>query len=363
MKIMTILGTRPEIIRLSLIIKKLDRLCENHVLVHTGQNYIPSLSDIFFKELEIRRPDYHIRQKNNSLGAQLGTMFQELEKIVLKEKPDQALILGDTNSALSAILLERMGVAVTHMEAGNRCFDLNVPEEKNRRIVDHVSSFNMPYTPNSRENLLREGIPVNRIVISGNPIYEVLQYYESKISQSKILQKLQLKKKQYFLVTIHRAENVDSEKNLREILKGLNLVAGAFNKRMICSIHPRTKSKLDRLRPLELHPLIEFHEPFGFLDFIRLQKYAFCVLTDSGTVQEESCIFRVPAVTVRNTTERPETVQCGSNIVSGISASGILSAVRVMVEHQPDWPLPAGYGDPHVSEKVVKFLLGGKGAV
>jgi UDP-N-acetylglucosamine 2-epimerase (non-hydrolysing) len=363
MKVITILGTRPEIIRLSLIIKKLDEFCDKHILVHTGQNFTKNLSDIFFEELDIRKPDYHLFNYKNTLGNQLATLFKELEQIIQDEKPEQALVLGDTNSALSAVLLERMGVPVVHMEAGNRCYDLAVPEEKNRRVIDAISTFNLPYTPNSRENLLREGIPNNRIMVSGNPIYEVLVHYQSKINESHIRTKLHLQEKDYFLVTCHRAENVDNATNLTEILNGINAVAEHFDKRVICSIHPRTKSKLNNLQNNKLHPLVEFHEPFGFFDFIQLQKHALCVMTDSGTVQEESCIFHVPAVTIRNSTERPETVACGSNIVSGVDATSILRAVKVMVDRQPKWVLPTGYDDNYVSDKVVKFILGGKGVV
>lgn len=363
MKVMTILGTRPEIIRLSLIIKKLDQQATKHILVHTGQNFAASLSDVFFEELGIRRPDYHINQKNLSIGSQIGTMFSELEKILDKEKPDKVLLLGDTNSALCSILVERLGIPVIHMEAGNRCFDLRVPEEKNRKVIDSVSTFNLPYTPNSRENLLKEGFPVNRIFVSGNPIYEVLENYQNEISNSNILIDLHLEEKDYFVVTIHRAENVDDEGSLLEILSGLNLVAEEFEKRLICSIHPRTKSKLDKIHNLKMNSLIEFHEPFGLFDFIKLQQHAFCVLTDSGTVQEESCLLHVPAVTVRNSTERPETIQCGSNVVSGVDANSILRCVKVMVNQSTRWPYPDGYEDSNVSSKVVKFILGGKGVV
>jgi UDP-N-acetylglucosamine 2-epimerase (non-hydrolysing) len=363
MKVLTILGTRPEIIRLSQIIKKLDLYADDHVLVHTGQNFTATLSDIFFKELAIRKPNYHLIMENPSLGHQLGTMFTQLEEIFRKEKPDRVLVLGDTNSALSAILSERMGIPVVHMEAGNRCFDLQVPEEKNRRIIDAVSTFNLPYTQKSRENLMKEGIPVNRILVSGNPIYEVMQHYDKEINTSSILNKLGLEDKNYFLVTAHRAENVDYKESLSEILTGLNLVAKTYKKRVICSLHPRTKSKINNTLDIELDERVEFHEPFGLFDFIKLQKHAYCVLTDSGTVQEESCLLHVPAVTIRNTTERPETVECGSNVVSGVKATNILQAVKVMVQQPAKWPFPEGYEDPFVSDKVVKFLLGGKEVV
>lgn len=356
---MTILGTRPEIIRLSLIIKKLDEYASQHVLVHTGQNFTPSLSEVFFQELNIRKPDYILANQQLSLGEQLSKMYKELEQLFLKEKPDKVLILGDTNSGLSAILAERMGISVIHMEAGNRCFDLEVPEEKNRRIIDAISSFNLPYTPQSKENLIKEGIPSNRIITSGNPINEVLKHYEPAIKKSSILEKLSLKENDYFLVTAHRAENVDHEDRLLEIMKGINMVAEFYQKRIICSIHPRTKSRIENISLLEVHPLVEFHEPFGFFDFVNLEKNAFCVLTDSGTVQEECCLFYVPTVTIRKTTERPETIQCGSNMLSGIDANQILTCVHVMVNQLKNWYYPEGYGDVNVSDKVIKVVLGG----
>ncbi len=356
---MTILGTRPEIIRLSLIIKKLDEYASQHVLVHTGQNFTPSLSEVFFQELNIRKPDYILANQQLSLGEQLSKMYKELEQLFLKEKPDKVLILGDTNSGLSAILAERMSISVIHMEAGNRCFDLEVPEEKNRRIIDAISSFNLPYTPQSKENLIKEGIPSNRIITSGNPINEVLKHYEPAIKKSSILEKLSLKENDYFLVTAHRAENVDHEDRLLEIMKGINMVAEFYQKRIICSIHPRTKSRIENISLLEVHPLVEFHEPFGFFDFVNLEKNAFCVLTDSGTVQEECCLFYVPTVTIRKTTERPETIQCGSNMLSGIDANQILTCVHVMVNQLKNWYYPEGYGDVNVSDKVIKVVLGG----
>ncbi|WP_299092521.1 non-hydrolyzing UDP-N-acetylglucosamine 2-epimerase [uncultured Metabacillus sp.] len=359
MKVMTILGTRPEIIRLSLTIKKLDIYAEKHCLVFTGQNFTSSLSDIFFEQLGVRKPDYILSNQQQSLGEQLSGMYKRLEAIFLKEKPDRVLVLGDTNSGLSAILAERMGIPVVHMEAGNRCFDLEVPEEKNRRVIDAISSINLPYTPQSKENLVKEGFPRNRIFISGNPINEVLQHYDTEIEDSKILSSLNLKKDDYFLVTTHRAENVDHENRLLEIFKGLNIVAEAYKKRIICSIHPRTKSRIDRIQDFKLHSLVEFHEPFGFFDFVKLEKNAFCVITDSGTVQEECCLFHVPTVTIRKTTERPETIACGSNMLSGINASQIVNCVNVMVSQPKTWSLPEGYDHPNVSDKVMKILLGG----
>jgi len=359
MKIMTILGTRPEIIRLSLIIKKLDKYAEKHILVHTGQNYTSSLSEIFFQQLGVRSPDYILSDEQKSLGQQLSTMYKNLETIFLKEKPDKVLVLGDTNSGLSAILAERMGIPVFHMEAGNRCFDLEVPEEKNRRIIDAISSINLPYTPQSKDNLLNEGIPSNQIIVSGNPIHEVLEHFMDEIEQSKILERLKLKEENYFLVTIHRAENVDHEDRLLEIINGINLVAAGFKKRVICSLHPRTKSRIQSSSHIDVHPLVEFHEPFSFFDFVKLEKNAFCVLTDSGTVQEECCLFHVPTVTIRKSTERPETIECGSNVLSGIDAKKIASCAHIMVNLPKTWPYPEGYAYKNVADKIIKLLLGG----
>ncbi|MYL63557.1 UDP-N-acetylglucosamine 2-epimerase (non-hydrolyzing) [Bacillus hwajinpoensis] len=359
MKVATILGTRPEIIRLSLIIEKLDRLAEEHIVIHTGQNSVHSLKEVFFKEMGIRTPDYTLKGNTSSLGEQLSIMFKNVEQILLKHRPDRILILGDTNSALCALLGERLNIPVTHMEAGNRCFDLNVPEEKNRKVIDAISSYNLPYTVQSKENLLREGFPSNRIYVTGNPIFEVLTHYKKEIERSQILHTLNLQKQDYFLVTVHRAENVDNATNLSEILNGLSMIADQHNKRMICSIHPRTRSKLTSDQLHQLNSLIELHEPFGFFDFIQLEKSAFCVLTDSGTVQEECCLFHIPAVTVRTTTERPETISCGSNIVSGLNAKQIKEATNVMINSQRNWSFPTGYDDPDVSDRVVKFVLGG----
>lgn len=363
MKIMTVLGTRPEIIRLSLIMKKLDQFADQHVIVHTGQNFVPSLNDVFFQQLELREPDYVLMNSRKTLGEQLAVMFKKLESIFLQEKPDKLLVLGDTNSGLSAILAERMGIPVFHMEAGNRCFDNTVPEEVNRKLIDAISTYNLPYTPNSKENLLREGISNERIYVTGNPIYEVLNYYSEHIRQSDILTQLNLKKKEYMLVTIHRTENVDNQNNLENIFEGLNRIAKAFKKRLICSLHPRTASKLSNSVVQTLSPLIEFHEPFGFFDFVQLEKNAQLVLTDSGTVQEESCIFQVPTVTVRNATERPETIECGSNLLSGLEPEHILKAAYVMSEQKNGWICPEGYLDANVSDKVINILLGGIGIV
>ncbi|KPL58838.1 non-hydrolyzing UDP-N-acetylglucosamine 2-epimerase [Rossellomorea vietnamensis] len=363
MRILTVVGTRPELIRLSVLIKKLDVLCDKHILVHSGQNFTHSLNGVFFQELGIRKPDYEIQNNGASLGGQLSNLFLELETILKNEKPDKVLILGDTNSGLSAILAERHRIPVVHMEAGNRCFDLNVPEEINRKIIDAISSVNLVYTPYSKANLLREGVNPSKIIICGNPIYEVIKNHEEDIDHSQIMDVLNLSKQDYFLATIHRAENVDVHGNLQSIINALNTLADNYGKRIIFSTHPRTKSKLMSQTKFVTHPLIEFHEPFGFFDFIKLEKNALCVLTDSGTVQEECCIFKVPTVTVRNSTERPETVDCGSNIVSGLIDNRIAKAVDVVLSRETLWECPKEYLDTNVSNKVINILFGGANIV
>lgn len=358
MKVVTLLGTRPELIRLSLLTQMLDEWATRHVTVHTGQNFAWHLNGIFYEEMGLRPPDVQLDARKTTVGGQLAAMFGAVEEVLERERPDRVLVLGDTNSALCALLAERMGIPVAHMEAGNRCFDLRVPEEKNRRVIDAVSTWNLPYTENSKQNLLREGFPVQRIFRSGNPIFEVLEHYRERIEASTILERLKLAPREYLLATIHRAENVDDPDNLASILAGLNRTARETGLRIVCSLHPRTRSKL-RSGGEAPHPLVEFYEPFGFFDFTALEKYAKCVLTDSGTVQEECCIFQVPTVTVRRTTERPETVDCGSNVVCGLSPERMADAVRVMTSAQGGWTPPEGYTDDGVSRKVAKFLLGG----
>jgi UDP-N-acetylglucosamine 2-epimerase (non-hydrolysing) len=363
LRIVTILGTRPEIIRLSVLIRKLDRLADRHVLVHTGQNFTPSLSAIFFEQLGLRAPDLLLDDRKETIGGQLSVMFGAVEQLLRIERPDRVLVLGDTNSALCALVAERMGIPVVHMEAGNRCFDLNVPEEKNRRIIDAVSTYNLPYTENSKQNLLREGFPVQRIFRSGNPIFEVIQHYEEQIGCSPVLTRLGLTSGQYMLATIHRAENVDDPAVLAGIMQGLSWTAEEHQLPLICSLHPRTRSRLTEEVRGNLHPLIELHEPFGFFDFVHLEKHACLALTDSGTVQEECCIFGVPTVTVRQSTERPETVDCGSNVVAGLKPERIRSAARIMMSLHGAWKCPEGYLEEYVSDKVAKFVLGGKSDV
>ena len=357
MKILTILGTRPEIIRLSLIIPKLDRLCQ-HVLVHTGQNFSRELSEIFFEELGLRKPDYFWGVRTEPVGEQIGDIISKCEDVLLKEKPDRLLLLGDTNSALSAIMAKRMGIPVYHMEAGNRCYDDRVPEEVNRRIIDHSSDVLMPYTERSRANLIREGIEGERIHAIGNPIYEVIAHYETKINGSKIMSQLDLKKSEYFLITMHRQENVDDKNRLYNLVEALILLEKEYEFPVICSLHPRTKNRIADFGINVNHENIRFLAPLGFFDFVNLERNAFCVISDSGTVQEECCIFKVPNITIRDTTERPETIECGSNILSGTEPKSIVRCVRTVLEQKPNWMIPPEYIVENVSNTVIKIILG-----
>jgi len=354
MKILTILGTRPEIIRLSLIIEKLDRLCE-HKLVHTGQNFDPNLNEIFFQQLGVRTPDAYLDAKG-SFGEQVATILARSEEIMLAEKPDKFLVLGDTNSALAAIVAKRLGIPVYHMEAGNRCYDDRVPEEVNRRIIDHSSDILMPYTERSRQNLLHEGIPGQRIFVTGNPIYEVIQHYRAQIDQSGIFVKLGIEPGGYFLVTLHRAENVDGKTRLKQIAAAFEALQQQYKCPIIVSTHPRTRSRLETFGINVNNPEIRLLEPFGFFDFVALEKKARCVLSDSGTVQEECAIFRVPNVTLRDVTERPETLECGSNILTGANPELILDCVKTILSHSPDWVPPAEYLAENVSQIVINII-------
>ncbi|NLB00838.1 MAG: UDP-N-acetylglucosamine 2-epimerase (non-hydrolyzing) [Methanomicrobiales archaeon] len=358
MKVMTILGTRPEIIRLSRIIPRLDQLCE-HVLVHTGQNFDPNLSEIFFEELKVRAPDHFLGVQGRSFGDQIGQIIRASEEIMLSERPDRLLILGDTNSSLSAIVAKRLGIPVYHMEAGNRCYDDRVPEEVNRRIIDHSSDILLPYTERSRANLLREGIEGERIFVTGNPIYEVLEHYRDAIDASDILERLNLEPGAYFLATIHRAENVDIESRLRTLIAAMEILHQTYKMPIICSLHPRTRDTLKRFGLQEqISPGVQFHAPFGLFDFIHLEQNARCVLSDSGTVQEECCIFHVPNVTLRDVTERPETIECGSNILSGADHDAILRAVQCVLSQEPDWDVPDEYLADKVSNTIAKIMAG-----
>jgi UDP-N-acetylglucosamine 2-epimerase (non-hydrolysing) len=357
MKIMTVLGTRPEIIRLSLVINLLDQRAD-HVLVHTGQNYDDHLNGLFFREMGVRNPDVYLGIRGAGFGDQVGQMLAKCESLFNEHRPDRLLILGDTNSGLTAIVARRLGIPVFHMEAGNRCFDDRVPEEVNRRVIDHSSSVLMPYTFRSRENLLREGIPGERIFVTGNPIKEVIDHYADRIEQSSVLKNLGLEERKFFLVTTHRAENVDVEERLRNIVETLVSLRERYGYPVVCSLHPRTRARVEQFRINLKHDGLRFLDPLGFFDFIRLEQTAFCVLSDSGTVQEEACIFGTPNVTIRDVTERPETLECGSNILAGCSPARVLNLVEVVSGAKSDWQPPAEYVAKHVSDVVCRIMLG-----
>ena len=357
-KILTILGTRPEIIRLSRIIPKLDKI-SNHFVLHTGQNYDPTLNDIFFSELGIKKPDFTINSKSDTFSEQLGKIIVGVEKTLNEFKPDKVLVLGDTNSGLSAIICERLGIPVYHMEAGNRCYDLKVPEEKNRKIIDSISTINLPYTELSRQNLLREGISNNKIFVTGNPIKEVIDFYQNDIDRSTILEKLNLVKNKYIIVTAHRAENVDNDIRLKSLFESFEIISKEY--KIIFSCHPRTKHKLKQFNLKISNPDIIIAEPFGFFDFVKLEQNSYMAMSDSGTVQEEMCIFNIPTVTIRDTTERPETIWCGSNIISGLNKDQILNCYEQMKINSRNWKIPEEYDRNNVSDTVVNILLSNEG--
>lgn len=337
--------------------RHLDQHCE-HITVHTGQNYTESLSDIFLRDLEVRSPDVHLGIKANTFGAQIGQILTRIDAVFEDKKPDKVLILGDTNSALTAIAAARRGIPVFHLEAGNRCYDNRVPEEVNRRIIDHSSEILLPYTERSKENLVREGIERERIFVTGNPIKEVLTTFEDQIEQSPALKTFNTKAYEYFLVTLHRAENVDKPKRLGRILDGLAQVAEKFGKKMLISVHPRTASKLEQFNLKPTSDKIVLLEAQGFFDFVKLEKNALAVLSDSGTVQEECSIFGVPNVTLRDVTERPETIECGSNILSGSASEDILRAVEIALASPANWIAPPEYLNENVAFTVLKIMLG-----
>jgi UDP-N-acetylglucosamine 2-epimerase (non-hydrolysing) len=357
MKVMTILGTRPEIIRLSRVVPLLDGVVD-HVLVHTGQNFDERLSQVFFDELGVRAPNESMGVKASSAAAQIGQILERSETLMLHHRPDRLLILGDTNSGMSAIVARRLGIPVYHMEAGNRCYDDRVPEEVNRRVIDHCSTVLMPYTARSRENLLAEGIEGPRIFVIGNPIFQVLQHYGARIDASAALATLRLRPRRFFLVTIHRAENVDRADTLRNLVEALAALHREFTFPVICSFHPRTRAKVEQFGVDIERAGVRFLEPLGFFDFINLERNAFCTLSDSGTVQEEACIFGIPNVTLREVTERPETLDCGSNVLSGSSPDDVLRHVRLVTSQSGKWVPPPEYTAPVVAETVVRILTG-----
>jgi UDP-N-acetylglucosamine 2-epimerase (non-hydrolysing) len=360
LKVMTVLGTRPEIIRLSRVIDALDHSVE-HLLVHTGQNYDERLSKVFFDELDLRAPDYYLDIDTSSLGTFLGETIIAVERLLKEQRPDALLILGDTNSSIAAIIARRMKVTVYHMEAGNRCFDENVPEEVNRRIIDHVADFNLVYTEHARRNLLAEGLHPRRIYLTGSPMQEVLDHYRSRIDASGVLDRLGLETSGYLLVSMHREENVDRQTNLRALLDTLGLLATEHNRPVIVSTHPRTRQRLAGLGSVELSDDVQFLDPFGYFDYVALQKHSFCVLSDSGTISEEAAILGFPAVTIRNAMERPEALDTGAMVITGLDPDAITEAVRIVRQQRNESQVPEvpkDYQIGNCSQRVVNLIAG-----
>lgn len=356
LKVMVVVGTRPEIIRLSEVIKAIDKYF-NLVLVHTGQNYDYTLNEIFFKEFGLKEPDYYLNSPGKNLGETVGNIISKTYDVIEKEKPDALLILGDTNSCLSAYSAKRHKVPIFHMEAGNRCFDFNVPEEINRRVVDHISDINLAYTENARRYLINEGIKNDFLYVTGSPMAEVLYKNMNSIDKSDVLKRLNLKEKDYFVVSAHREENIDIDKNFFELMNSLNKVAETYKKPIIFSTHPRTAKKIKE-KGIVFNPLIKSLEPLGFFDYVALQKHAYCVLSDSGTIPEESSILNFPGISMRNSTERPEALDSGSIVLGGTNERDMINsiemAVNSYVENRENPVL--NYRDTNVSEKVVKII-------
>ena len=361
LKVMTVVGTRPEIIRLSAVIKLLEEHVD-HKLIHTGQNYDYELNQVFFDDLQLREPDYFLNVDTSSLGRVLGETLIKIEPILIEEKPDAVLILGDTNASIAGIMAKRLKIPIYHMEAGNRSFDFNVPEEINRRIIDHVADFNLAYTENSRRHLLAEGLPHRHIYVTGSPMFEVLQQNIERIKASTIMQELSIEAKQFFLVSTHREENVDFPTNLRKIVTILNKLAVEYDLPVIVSTHPRTRKRLEELDGVDIDPHIRFLKPFGFLDYNYLQMQAKCVISDSGTISEESSILNFPAVTIRQALERPEAMDAGTIILTGLDPEIVLDSVRLVIT---EFELIGGYTNicpeyqvTNTSWRVLKLILG-----
>lgn len=357
MKVATIFGTRPEIIRLSRVIEAIDRVAEQ-TLVHTGQNFDPNLSDVFFTELGVRAPDEHWGIRANSAAGQMAEIIRHAGEFFERARPDRVLILGDTNSGLSAMVAARMQIPVYHMEAGNRCYDERVPEEINRRVIDHCSETLLPYTQRSKENLLAEGIERNRIYVSGNPIHEVMEAHRASIASSSVLERFRVDSGGFFLVTLHRAENVDDPQRLASLVAALDRVAETYGLPVIVSLHPRTADKLKRGGIAPKSPLVRLTEPLGFFDFVRLESEAKCILTDSGTVQEEATLLKTPSVIVRDVTERAETLEAGSGVLSGASPDDVLRSVGAALAAPTDWTPPVEYMQGNVSAVVANLVCG-----
>jgi UDP-N-acetylglucosamine 2-epimerase (non-hydrolysing) len=357
-KVMTIVGTRPEIIKLSQIIKVLDDNLDN-VLVHTGQNYDYELNEIFFKDLSIRKPNYFLNSVGETTAETIGNIIANSDKIIEKENPDAVLLYGDTNSCLSVISAKRKKIPIFHIEAGNRCFDQRVPEEINRKIVDHLSDINMPLTEQARDYLIREGIPADRIIKIGSCMKEVLDFHVKDIESSKILDQLKVSKNKYFVVSTHREENVDDESSLTNLLESLNFICEKYKLPIIVSTHPRTGNRLENINTkIKLNKLIHFIKPLGIFDYIYLQKNSKCVISDSGTITEESSILKFPAIMIRNAHERPEGMDQGVLIMSGLTKEGIYESIEATLNtNKISQPVVKDYNESNVSTKVLKIIL------
>jgi len=358
-KVVTVVGTRPEIIRLSRVIAKLNQHVD-HVLVHTGQNYDYELNEIFFRDLDLPKPDHFLEAAGATAAETIGQVIIKVEKVLDLERPDALLVLGDTNSCLAALPAKRRKIPIFHMEAGNRCFDQRVPEETNRKIVDHISDINLTYSSIAREYLLREGLPADRIIKTGSPMFEVLRAYKDKIDASDVLNRLSLAPLSYFLVSAHREENIDSEINLCKLAAVLNGLAAGFGKRVIVSTHPRTRKRIEA-KGISFHEGVELMKPLGFIDYVHLQKHAIAVLSDSGTITEESSILNFPALNLREAHERPEGMEEASVMLTGLELDRVLEGLAVLEGQQRDehrtLRLVADYSMPNVSDKVLRIIL------
>lgn len=357
LKLMTIIGTRPEIIRLSTILNKCEQYF-NHILVHTGQNYDYTLNEIFFKELKIKKPDFYLNVVGENLGQTMGNIISKSYSLMVRERPDAVLILGDTNSALSAISAKRLKIPIFHMEAGNRCFDENLPEEINRKIVDHIADVNIPYTEHARKYLLSEGIRKEYTFVSGSPMREVLNNAQHGIHNSKILHDMGLKKDKYFIVSAHREENIDDKERFLLLMNSINAIAEKYKMPVIYSTHPRSQKYITQ-RNFKFHHLVQSLKPFGFFDYNKLQTNAYCVISDSGTLPEESAILGFPAVVIRTSTERPEAMEKGVFVLAGIKSNEVIQSVemtRKMFEDKQSLHQVEDYQDGNVSDKIIKII-------
>ena len=360
LKVLTVVGTRPEIIRLSRVMALLDEHVD-HRIAHTGQNYDYELNEIFYTDLDLRKPDFFLNVDVSSLEASVGDIIRKSGELLRKEKPDALLVLGDTNSCLSAYMAKRLHIPIFHMEAGNRCFDFNVPEEINRRVIDHIADFNLVYTEHARRHLISEGLPHRRIYLTGSPMYEVLNHYRPKINASDILDTLKLTKGQYFIVSVHREENVDNPENLKKILLILNRMAEDYRVPVIVSTHPRTRKRLEAADNLKMNSLIRFLKPFGFTDYVHLQMNALCTVSDSGTISEESAILNFPAISLRNSMERPEAQDAGTIILTGFDQEIVIDSIKITLQgnvKQPLKQMPSEYSVRDTSWRVLKLIQG-----